>query len=46
METITITIPTDAAFDLLCLVTESSNTENEEWDKHMKLIEKKLREKL
>lgn len=46
MENITIKIPFDVAENLLALVTESCNTGNEEWDKHMKLIAKKLREKL
>lgn len=46
MENITITIPRDTAYELFQLVGESKDTGNEEWDEHMKLVEKKLREKL
>ena len=45
MSKITITIPLDTAQELLSLVKASSDTDNLEWDNHMKLIEKKLTEK-
>lgn len=43
---ITIKLTESEAFDLMCLVKESSNTDNLEWDEKMKIIEKKLRDKL
>lgn len=46
METITIKLPIDTAKELLSLIKESCNTDNEEWDEHMKLVKNKLEEKL
>ncbi len=46
METITIKIPTDTAYELLSLVQSSKYTGNEDWDAHMKIVEKKITEKL
>ncbi len=43
MENITITIPIDTAYELLNLITNSKDTDNEEWNNHMKLIEKKFK---
>lgn len=44
--TITLNLPEDTARVLLTLISESMDTDSIEWDNHMKLIFKQLREKI
>jgi len=46
MENITITLPHYTAVELMLLADASKDTGNKEFDEHMKIIVKKLRDKI
>lgn len=46
MENVKITLTLNEAQELLSLVSESSNTGNQEWDETMKSIEQKIKDKI